>query len=97
MLAAEGSPRNAENEPGSAANATNAGADHERHDPVNVHGQRTSRGAYLAQLLTRSFPKILYGFGRKDQLYRAAIKRLVGSWPGCWTRPTHWPRPRARS
>ena len=26
----------------SAANATNAGADHERHDPVNVHGQRTA-------------------------------------------------------
>ena len=28
-------------------NATNAGADHERHDPVNVHGQRTSRGRDL--------------------------------------------------
>src|SRR4051812_7692225 len=36
------SPRNAENGPGSAANATNAGDDHERHDPVNVHGQRIS-------------------------------------------------------
>ena len=36
--------RNAANEPGSAANATNAGADHERHDPVNVHGHRTSAG-----------------------------------------------------
>jgi hypothetical protein len=36
------SPRNAENEPESAANANIAGADHERHDPVNVHGQRTS-------------------------------------------------------
>src|SRR4249920_1792513 len=35
-------PHNAGNGPGSAANATNAGGDHERHDPVNVHGQRTS-------------------------------------------------------
>src|SRR5438046_7203317 len=27
----------------------------------------------------RSVPKILYGFGREDQLDRDAIKRLVGS------------------
>jgi hypothetical protein len=27
----------------------------------------------------RSVPKILYGFGRADQLDRDAIKRLVGS------------------
>src|SRR5215217_9746504 len=27
----------------------------------------------------RSIPKILYGFGREDQLDRDAIKRLVGS------------------
>ena len=39
------SPPNAANAPASAANANNAGADHERHDPVNVHGQRTSRSA----------------------------------------------------
>ena len=35
------SQHNVANAAGSAANATNAGADHERHDPVNVHGQRT--------------------------------------------------------
>jgi hypothetical protein len=34
--------RSAGNGPGSAANATNSGVDHERHDPVNVHGQRIS-------------------------------------------------------
>ena len=28
---------------------------------------------------SRSVPKILYGFGREDQLDRDAIKRLVGS------------------
>ena len=28
-------------------NATNAGADHERHDPVNVHGQRTMAAGVL--------------------------------------------------
>ncbi len=27
----------------------------------------------------RSVPKILYGFGREDQLDRDAVKRLVGS------------------
>jgi hypothetical protein len=36
------SPPSVENEPGSAANATNAGEDHEQPEPVNVRGQRTS-------------------------------------------------------
>jgi hypothetical protein len=38
------SQANAANEPGSAANATNDGADPERHDPANVRGQRTRLG-----------------------------------------------------
>jgi hypothetical protein len=31
------------------------------------------------QAAGRSVPKILYGFGREDQLDRAAIKRLVAA------------------
>src|SRR6266571_7945856 len=34
------------------------------------------------QAAGRSVPKILYGFGREDQLDRAAIKRLVASLSG---------------
>ena len=45
----------------------------------------------------RSVPKILYGFGREDQLDRDAIKRLVGSLTGCSTRPTRRPPARARA
>ena len=42
----------------------------------------------------RSVPKILYRFGREDQLDRDAIKRLVGRCPGCSTRPQRCGPPR---
>jgi hypothetical protein len=30
--------------------------------------------------------KVVYSFGREDELDRAGIERLIGSLTGCWTR-----------
>jgi hypothetical protein len=74
------SRRNAANEPAFAANATNAGVGPERHNPVNVHGQRTSRSCGAAAPST------------SRPADRARSRTVIRSW---WRVSTAAPRSRA--